>query len=123
MSHRYGSRSLPTRIKANEYEVLRKELNSSDHYDRKFNFEEKDYNIQIENMFEICYELDDNETPARYRLRHIDKIIQNYKENVKQDKFYNFRILFIYFNFKEFNLEQSMVQIGKKIGKFIQSSS
>ncbi|RNA01260.1 NACHT and WD repeat domain-containing 2-like, partial [Brachionus plicatilis] len=81
LSHRYGSRSLPTRIKANEYEVLRKELNSSDHYDRKFNFEEKDYKIQIENMFEICYELDDNETPARYRLRHIDKIIQNYKEN------------------------------------------
>lgn len=48
-----------------------------------FNFEEDEVKILIENMLEFCYELDDNETPARYRLKHIDKIIQNYQENVK----------------------------------------
>ncbi|RNA30370.1 NACHT and WD repeat domain-containing 2-like, partial [Brachionus plicatilis] len=83
LSHRYGSRSLPTRVKANEYEILLKELNSSNDYDKTFNFddEENKINFKIENMLELCYELDDNETPARYRLKHIDKIIQNFKEN------------------------------------------
>ncbi|RNA01612.1 NACHT and WD repeat domain-containing 2-like, partial [Brachionus plicatilis] len=83
LSHRYGSRSLPTRIKANEYEILLKELNSSNDYDKTFNFddEENKINFRIENMLVFCYDLDDNETPARYKLKHIDKIIKNFKEN------------------------------------------
>jgi hypothetical protein len=38
--------------------------------------------IEIENIFEFCYELDENEKPERYRLKYLEKIIPNYKEKV-----------------------------------------
>lgn len=81
LSHRYGSRCLPTRIKANEYEILRKELSENlNVYEKKFYFEDPDI-IQIDNMLEFCYVLDDNETPARYRLINRKKLLNDMNKN------------------------------------------
>jgi len=97
LSHRYGACVLPTRILAKEYELIRNELNSiRDQYDLTYKFDEKEYLqsqnveeeranyriIEIENIFEFCYELDENEKPARYRLKYLDRIIPEYKEKV-----------------------------------------
>jgi len=98
LSHRYGACVLPTRILANEYEIIRNELDAiKDQFDLTYKFDEREYletqnadeeertsyrMIEIENIFEFCYELDENEKPERYRLKYLEKIIPDYKEKV-----------------------------------------
>ena len=83
MSHRYGSWCLQTNIKSSEFEILQNELKSDD-YDKTFSHVEKERDVEIstDNMLDFCYRLDENETPCRYRLKNIDILIPNYKENV-----------------------------------------
>ena len=38
--------------------------------------------FSLKNLFEDCYELDKNEIPYRYKLKHMDKIIPVYNEKV-----------------------------------------
>ncbi len=65
-------------------------------FDLTYKFNEKEYlesqniaeqkenyrMIDIENIFEFCYELDENEKPARYRLKYIEKVVPDYQEKV-----------------------------------------
>ena len=84
LSHRYGTRCLPTRILAKEYEILRKEsqaLQQSNEIDLSFEYESS-RNISFDDVFQECYELDENEIPARFKLKFIERIIPNYNEKV-----------------------------------------
>ena len=96
ISHRYGKRALPTRIIAREYEVLQKELNSNRHFDEcDLNYtsdENMSRKVISKNLFEDCYELDNNEIPYRYKLKQMDIIIPDYNEKV-------YRFFFWYFEF------------------------
>ncbi len=84
MSHRYGFRSLPERVIAQEYELLRNQLENFKHeIDLSFKYnKEENASLDIENIFEFCYELDGNENPARYRLKHLEKVFSNYNQKV-----------------------------------------
>ena len=88
LSHRYGARCLPTRILSKEYDIFRNELDSSrdsnDNSDMGFKYKEVGHSeyFEIQNLFEFCYELDENEIPSRYKLKRIDEIIPEYDEKV-----------------------------------------
>ncbi len=92
LSHRYGTRCLPTRIIAKEYEILRTELLSlkeSNEIDLSFKYtnkqngtETENRTMTIDNLFEECYELDENEIPARYKLKFLENLFQNFNEKV-----------------------------------------
>jgi hypothetical protein len=43
--------------------------------------------MDVENLFEFCYELDENEIPARYRLVHLEKVFQNFSYSPKNPVF------------------------------------
>lgn len=93
MSHRYGSISLPTRIIKGEYELFSQEMEAYkeildlsfvyDNIDDPMDSDQKKPQINIKNLFEYCYELDENEIPARYKLKHVDRILNDYDSKVK----------------------------------------
>lgn len=93
MSHRYGAIGLPTRIIKEEYELFAKEIEAyKEALDLSFHYDEKDDShldgaalmpvVDIENLFEYCYELDDNEIPARYKLKHLDRVFTGFDHKV-----------------------------------------
>jgi hypothetical protein len=62
---------------------LRKEIEQyKDVWDLEFNYEDSILSLKIENLFEHCYELDENEAPARYKLKQLDKTLPNYNFKV-----------------------------------------
>lgn len=73
---------MPTRIKSNEFEILLNESSNLSLDEINFFHKDSQIEISIQNIILNCYELDDNESPARYRLKQIDKLIPNYNENV-----------------------------------------
>lgn len=50
--------------------------------DFSFSYKSDELNLDIENIFEFCYELDENEIPARYRLKQLDRVFQNFTDKV-----------------------------------------
>lgn len=40
--------------------------------------------ISIENLFIECYQLDENETPARYKLKHLDRLLPGFDDKVNK---------------------------------------
>jgi hypothetical protein len=92
LSHRYGARTIPTRILSDEYLKLKNEINSNlTAYDLKFEYKivsdeenksenqpTKSIELNIDNLFETCYEFDVNEIPSRFKLKYLDKIFANY---------------------------------------------
>ena len=77
LSHRYGSRSLPTRIIADEFEILKNEVINQKSIQLNFSAVIKEKTIKMDNILESCYELDENEIPARYRLAFLSKLFPN----------------------------------------------
>jgi hypothetical protein len=84
LSHRYGSRVLPTRILADEYQVLKTETLTNPHFDLTFEIND----LKINDILDHCYRLDENEIPFRYRLLNLNSIISNYNEKVFCNHFY-----------------------------------
>lgn len=84
MSHRYGSRGLPTRIIAQEFDLLRNELKSTRESDLAFELKDETEQrvFKVDDILSYCYLLDENEIPARYRLQHLEKILENYNDKV-----------------------------------------
>jgi hypothetical protein len=109
LSHRYGARCLPTRIVADEYTKLLGEIKSNENdYDLSFVYtnqkkrendekeedkidksneneeakKEVSVDMDVQNLLEHCYELDENEIPARFKLKHLDKVFENYNPKV-----------------------------------------
>ena len=48
----------------------------------QFNYKYKEELIEIGNILEECYELDNNELPARYRLKHLDRLFPKFNQKV-----------------------------------------
>jgi hypothetical protein len=63
-----------------------------------FQFQYKDNLIEISNIFEKCYELDNNEIPARYRLKYLDRLFPGLNQKV---------YIFICFNLNLFMIIQN----------------
>ena len=87
LSHRYGTRSLPTRIIAKEYEIIRSEIDASklaNEIEFSFTYEHPSdkKSISLVNLFVDCYVLDENEIPARYKLKEINNLIPRYNDKV-----------------------------------------
>ena len=82
LSHKYGARCLPTRIIADEFEIMRKEMKNHAELDFRFEATHLGSAIRMENLIEDCYVLDENEIPARYRLKYISSIISTYDSSV-----------------------------------------
>jgi NACHT domain- and WD repeat-containing protein len=92
LSHRYGRICLPTRIVADEYELIRSEINKSiNNFDLKFKYEyNTDIIVESDNILDYCYELDENEKPFRYRLKYLNKIFPNINHKEAEfDKLWN----------------------------------
>lgn len=72
---------MPERILSTEFETLKSELKSD--MDLKFKYDEDpDAKIEVDNLFEHCYELDENEQPCRYRLIRLEKCFPDYSPKV-----------------------------------------
>jgi hypothetical protein len=82
--------SLPTRIVADEFEKLKTELYKFKEIDLTFNYKYGENLIELKNIMEYCYELDENEKPARYRLKYLNRLFPtiNHKES-EFDKLWN----------------------------------
>lgn len=94
LSHRYGSITLPTRIIKEEYELFANNIEKNkDKIDLTFKYDNADDTnlmdsketrpiIDITNLFSECYELDENEIPSRYKLKHLDRLLPGFQDNV-----------------------------------------
>ena len=83
LSHRYGTRCLPSRILATEYEIFRNELKNNQHFSEdELSFIDETREMNLKNLFENCYNLDENEIPSRYKLIELDSLIPKYNEKV-----------------------------------------
>jgi len=83
LSHRHGNRVLPTRVLAEEFNILKKEINENiEIYKEDLAFKNEEKNLDYANLLEISYMLDENEVPHRYRLLPISKIIPGYNSEV-----------------------------------------
>jgi hypothetical protein len=74
---------LPTRIVEDEYLIFKNEINKLDNDLLNFKFKYKENNpVEFLNIFEECFELDNNETPARYRLKYLNKLFPGLNQKV-----------------------------------------
>lgn len=69
-----------------EYEIFQDEISKNiNKLDIGFNTNEKDsqkIKLSIENLFEFCYVLDENEVPARYKLKELEHVFTSYNPKV-----------------------------------------
>jgi hypothetical protein len=98
LSHRYGSIGLPTLIDQHEYDLFKIEMaNQSDilnldfKYPNSMNEDESNEDVDdapiklnVPNLFQYSYELDENEKPPRYKLKSLDKLIPGFNQKVEK---------------------------------------
>ena len=89
LSHRYGTICLPTRIIATEFEKLKNEVRHInehvdlfEHIDLSFSYKYAERLIELHDIMEYCYELDENACPAIYRLKYLDRIFPTINHKV-----------------------------------------
>ncbi len=87
MSHRYGSRGLPTTILADEYALLKDEMKTNPIFDLSFKYASNVCKIDQEDILNYCYQIDENEIPFHYRLKDINKIIPDFVQKVRNSIF------------------------------------
>ena len=81
ISHRYGQRMLPNEIELDKFQILKEECLKS--CDLSFSLHLPSQNpIEIENLLEHCYNLDENEIPKKYKLLNADSIIPGFQLKV-----------------------------------------
>ena len=51
-------------------------------FDLTFKYTSDVCNFNIEDIVDFCYQIDENEIPFHYRLKKINKIIENYVQKV-----------------------------------------
>jgi hypothetical protein len=71
LSHKYGSRFLPSKIIKEEYEILKNILKENREIDCSFKIIKDETEYNFKNLFEDCYQLNQNETPACYRIKSL----------------------------------------------------
>lgn len=67
---------------ADEFDLIKKEVEKSNAPNLRFSVTCNEKNIEIANVLLDCYEFDENEVPARYRLKYLDKIFPDLNINV-----------------------------------------
>ena len=84
LSHRYGRICLPTRIVATEFELIRSEIKTklTNDFDLSFSYKYGEDLVELENILDYCYELNENEEPSRYRLKFLNHIFPNLNHKV-----------------------------------------
>ena len=82
MSHRYGSRGLPTRILADEFNLLKDEIKSNPNLNLNFEIKTSIFKMKTPDILEHCYQIDENEIPFHYKLKNINKIMIDYNQKV-----------------------------------------
>ena len=78
LSQRYGSREVPNFIEETEFEILKDEIKRSSNIDFSFKYDSNEIKVDIKNLVEDCFRLDENEIPKKYKLLHIDEILPEY---------------------------------------------
>ena len=77
LSCRIGNRLLPTSIPEEEFKEI---INFLQNKDLKLNLDSLE--ISTKNIFDLCYKLDNNETPKFYKLLDITTILPAFKDSV-----------------------------------------
>lgn len=91
LSHRYGTVCLPSRILETEFIELKNEIEKE--FDLTFSYNYNGSLIEFKNILADCYELDKNEQPARYKLKHLNRLFPNINQKVRQFYLYYFNNL------------------------------
>jgi hypothetical protein len=85
LSHRYGYRSLPERVLATEFDILADQL-KSDQFDMDYTFkyegDDPHANLNLDNLLDFCYKLNENELPPRRNLIPLEDVFENYTPKV-----------------------------------------
>lgn len=79
MSHRYGQRVLPSEIDLKTYIHLKSECSN---LDLSFDCEIDNKKIELKNLIEDCYALDENEIPNKYKFLEASTIFHGFKHKV-----------------------------------------
>ncbi len=78
LSHRYGNRHLPKSISIEEFELISSEMHTLG-LDLTYTYETKTgQSVQINDIANHCYKIDENEVPRRYKLLRLDRIFESY---------------------------------------------
>lgn len=88
MSNSYGQPDLPTKILADEFEILKEEIENN--FDDELDFKYKSQTnenlcLDVKNILEYCYKLDENEVPFQYKLLNINKLINRFDQKVDNE--------------------------------------
>lgn len=81
LSHRYGQRMLPNEIELHKFQILKEECLKSCDLSFSLNLP-NETSIEIENLLEHCYNLDENEIPKKYKLLNAYSIIPGFQLKV-----------------------------------------
>lgn len=57
-------------------------MKSNENIDLKYKHESPLLNLDVPNIIDYCYKLDENEVPSKYRLQNINILIHGYTQNV-----------------------------------------
>jgi hypothetical protein len=52
--------------------------------DISFKYESNVFKIELDDIIDYCYQIDENEIPFKYRLKNINKIIAGFVQKVRQ---------------------------------------
>ena len=98
LSHKYGQRFLHSIIEENEFNAIKNEINKNNNIDISLNYKSGSVKLQVNDLLEYCYKLDENEIPKCYKLLNINQIIQGYSLQVFPASFFvKVLILFVFF--------------------------
>ena len=88
LSHKYGNIFCPERIESEEFEKIEDQLklvaseqktDLNEYLIQKLNVNTASTCVKTDHdLLRVCYEVDQNSVPARYRLKALDKIIKDY---------------------------------------------
>jgi hypothetical protein len=79
LSERYGAANLPIQIDIEEYKMIKSEILASLADDLKFKFESEKFNLEIEDIMDHCYKIDENVMPCVYKLLDLEAIIPGFE--------------------------------------------
>ncbi len=79
MSHRYGSRLLPSQISQTTFNILKEECGNIE-----FDYEINQNTVHIDNVLEKMYILDENDVPPVYKLVETNMLIPQFQIKVKK---------------------------------------
>ena len=71
-----------TTIEEHQFNLLKDEMKTNPEIDVSFKYESNVFNIEIDDIIDYCYQIDENEIPFKYRLKNINKIVTGFVQKV-----------------------------------------